>query len=346
MSDNLNESNYVVHILRGGAPDKVNLGGNKYVGIKHNNCNLVNFNEGKINDIINSGEYILPSDEGDIIYMNKSNILDQSSILLPQTKDNKIIDYNSFVKKNSKVYLDLFENTGIKYCVFKLYTVEELLDLINMNYHKKSDVVFSNCAIKTTTGSGSRGVFICSTEAYNKGWFNYHKHATVNDLLKIIDFAKSECKLGHDCKIMVQDLIPIDLLKVNVDFVIRDGKLLGYKWDLPETGSNFTNWNWCDIIHTNKTDEYMNKLVDYLVNDCGVYNAIMNFEGYMNADCTELYMVEFNWRYSNSTFESLAFDIDLVHQYLINEPFEFPKGSTRICRSWTPIKESDIKNFK
>lgn len=344
---NINECGipyYIVHMMRGGAPDKANLKSNVSL-IKHNNKNLRDFSLKEIKSIAKQGHYILPSDEGDIIYANKLREKDQSFILLPQTKNGKIIDYKSFVEKDSEVYSNLSYYTPFKYKKFEKYSIEDFKILLH-NQSPLSDFVFKEKAIKTTTGSGSRGVFVCSKEAFDKGWFNYHEYATLDDMYKILDFARSEKSQGHDCSIIVQDLIPVNYDKVNVDFVIRDGELLGYKWGIPEPGSNFTNWNWCKIIRNEATEDIMNSLSRYLIDKCGVYNAIMNFEAYSNPDDTrDIYMVEFNWRYSNSTFESLAFNTDFIKCYLENIKFGMPYGSTNVCRSWQAIKQEDINCF-
>ena len=334
--------------FRAGAPDKSKLF--HHANIKYhkvNGYNMADMDKELIDYWLGKGYWLLPADEGDIKIAN-SLYGDQSHIMLPQVKVStpegsvlKVIPY-SYVNKDSGVYKHLEEKTGMKYLKSKIMTVEEFEDFVSVYEDKPYEKIFEECAIKTTTGSGSRGVLVCSKYAFEHKMEYYHEYATYEDLQRIISFAKSEVEGGRDCKIMIQDLIPTNLVKVNCDFCIRNGKLLGYRWDIPEHGSNFTNWNWLTVVHNIPTDRWMKNITDYLINDCGIENAIMNFEAYQTTDLLELYMVEFNWRYSNSAFTSQAFNIDMVSCYVHNTPFSFPVGETSVLRYWQAATRSSF----
>lgn len=337
----------IVHLMRGGAPDKANLEVNGYDLVKHNNTNLRSMTYDRIKSLTDNNQYILPADEGDISFAN--NLPDDINIdyiLLPHVKVDgrtKVIDYK-YIQKCSKVYELISELSTVKYMPYEMLTVSEFEDKLDKEKY------FTNVALKTTTGSGSRGIFIANKKAYDMGLFNYHPVADRESLKSFIEFAKSE-EVNHGSKIMMQELVPIEYTKVNVDFVIRNGILLTYKWDLPEPGSNFTNWNWLKVVRNEWTNKVMAEISELLINKIGVTDAIMNFEAYQYIDYTDssknlLYMIEFNWRYSNSYFESFAFGDDLVRDYLENTKFVYPYGETAVVRSWKAVKESDLVNFK
>lgn len=317
-----------LHQLRAGAPDKVGLWNDgSYQFIKHDNCNLVDWSLKELQECKERGEFILPADEGDIKFINRYclKLPDQSFIMLPQEKDDNgnlvIIDYMKFIPKDCLVYKNVQAATGMKYAEFKSYTIEEFKNKDLYSDHR--------IAYKTTTGSGSRGVLLIDPNRVHLGW-KYREFLTKRDLDEFISFAEKE-----NCNIMMQELIPNDpkLTKVNCDFVLRDGKLLGYKWDKTDPEAVFTNWNFGWIVRTQYTDEMMNKIASYLTQQCGIVNAIMNFEAFSDFE-SETWLVEFNWRYSNSTFEGQAANIDLIGHYLRNEPFEFPEGFNKFSRYW------------
>lgn len=331
--------------MRGGAPDKFNLWTNgDYKLIHHDYCNLVNYKD-HINDLISmisSEEYILPADEGDIEFANelaeKYPNIDQTKILLPRD-GSKIINYNKFVPKDSIIYKKVNYYKNLKYEQAKIYSLEEFKNICN-----KLDPNY-RAAYKTTTGSGSRGVLLVDPDRLYLGG-KYISKLTKPDLDKLISFAEEENKT-HECKIMIQDLIPNepDLLKINVDFIIKDKKLLGYKWDETDHKAVFTNWDIGWFIKSDYTDKIMNDIANLLIKDSNITDAIMNFEAFSDMK-SKFYLVEFNWRYSNSMFEGQALHMDFIGNYLNNSTFEVPNGRHKFHRYWQCKLESDQSNFK
>jgi len=311
----------IIHRLRKGAPDKFNIA-TFCNEIGHDKCNLVNFTDEQIQEIVSKTEYILPADEGDILRANLlPKDINQQYILLPQTKEGRVIDYNIFVPKDSKIYEDISKETDIKYMSYIVVEPSELMT------HNRTD----RKAYKTTTGSGSRGVILVDPDRLYLGQ-KYREELTDEDIEQLIRFAYSE-----QCNIMVQDLIPNkpELFKVNVDFVIKDGKLLGYKWDEVNQLQQFTNWDNGYFIRNEFTDEILKQITLFLVKH-GIWNAIMNFEAFSN-NLSEIYLVEFNWRYSNSMFEWQALNIDPVYNYIENINFmdAIPMDSKlQFSRNW------------
>lgn len=336
-----------VAIMRSGAPDKALLGTestDKYQFIRYNGYNLNELSTEEIKDLINNDIYIFCSDEKDIEKANKivDEVPDQSKIILPLIKD-KVIPY-SYVDKDSDVYNTIEKDIGVIVPHKTVYSISEFEDkIVSPNKYNKG-YILTECAIKTTLGSGSRGVIICNKEAYDKKMFNYHEGATYDDLLKLVNYARDYDE--SSIKIIIQDLIPISTNKVSTNFVIRNGKLLGYMWQHPEKGSNFTNWNWEDMITNEHTDKYMNDIANWLINKYKITDAFMNFEAFVTDDFSKLYLVEFNWRYSNCTFASMAFGIDLLDCYLNNKEFRFPEGNHKVLRYWKAVRYEDIGFYK
>lgn len=333
----------IIHRLRKGAPDKGMIWTDgTYLEIGHNNCNLVDFNACLLDFIRTSGEYVLPADEGDIKWANiissKDPGCNQEFILLPQTVVGgkfKVINYDEFVPKDSQVYKELTKLTELKYPKCRQVSISNFEENCTLDYLNNQRVV-----IKTTTGSGSRGVYIIDpNRAYLGG--SFVDKLSQEQYNNFLDFAKSE-----KCEILLQEVIPFgnNLMKCNTDFVIRDGKLLGYKWDLVDQHQVQTNWDHFDVVRNEYTDKIMYQISNYLVS-LGVVNAIMNFESFSDLN-SETWMIEFNWRYSNSMFECQAFHVDLVGKYLRNEPFELPYGKHHCLRYWQCIKVEDIPNYK
>lgn len=308
-------SQFIINQLRAGSPDKANLWHYPfYTFTKLNHRNLVDYT----NKELVEGEYYLPADEGDIIHANKK--IDKKYhpyILLPQTKDGLIINYDEFVPKNAKVYKDLEKNTGIIYPKSKIMSVTTL---------RRDGNSITKGVLKTTSGSGSRGVYVIDEDRLHLGNKVVAK-MTDNDIESLINYAKSQ-----KAQIILQDLIPGNLEKVNIDFIIRNGKLLGYKWTVMNQSQQFTNWDNGYILVNKYTDGLMKKLTKYLVS-LGVHNAIMNFEAFSDNKATT-WMVEFNWRYSNSMFEFEAFNIDPIYHYLTNTSFKIPVGKHYFTRHW------------
>lgn len=333
----------IVHQMRAGAPDKAMLAHlNELDYIKHDFTNLVDVSVDDILDIGDAGQYILPADEGDIKYANqiKDKMIhlgfDQSFILLPCITDDEghkyIIDYNTYIPKDNELYQTIEEETGVKYAKFTSYSIDEFLSL-DLDRTEK-------CAYKTTTGSGSRGVLLIDPDRINLG-MKYRESLTDSDLNSFIEFARKE-----NCNIMIQDLIANDpnLLKINVDFAIREGNLLGYKWDIVNQSQQFTNWDNLTIIRNQFTDKIMKLISSHLVS-YGISDALMNFEAFSDMNSV-IWLIEFNWRYSNSMFECQAFDCDLVYNYINGIPFAIPFGEYKAIRYWQCMLYEDIPNYK
>lgn len=317
----------IVHVFRYGAPDKfMRWTDGSYDVSAHDNVNLVDLNDEAIFNMVKSNEFILPADEGDIKVANELIGIDQKYILLPQLKDGTIIEYDAYVPKHSIIYRQLSIYTDFRYMFFSVMNIG---DFLNKWTPESLNNLKSGVAIKSTTGSGSRGVIILDKKRAKYGG-SFTTKITQSQYDKFISFCKKE-----NCKIMLQNLIPMrdDLKKINVDFVIRNGRLLGYIWTVPNQTQLQTNWDNGYMTRTGYTDFMMDQLIDYLVNQCGIENAIMNFEAFSNMH-DEMILVEFNWRYSNSMFQAEAFGIDLVGQYLKNKYFKIPIGNHEFCRHW------------
>lgn len=330
-----------VHQLRGGAPDKIQAFHlPAFTKLIHRDfTNLVDMSDSEIVSLIGQGEYILPADEGDIkraneLYTN-GTLLNQTNILLPQVHTiagPRVIDYDQYVPKNSLVYEELSKGTSIKYMPYKVYSIEDFENLW-LDWDKPM-------AFKTTTGSGSRGVVLLDPERLHLGG-KYVEVLTMSMMTRFIDFAKSE-----KCSIMVQELIPNkkELTKVNVDFIIRDGRIISYKWDKTDPSAVFTNWNFGWFIRNKYTDSVMEEIQDLLCNKFKIKNAIMNFEAFSDLN-SETYLVEFNFRWSNSTFEYQAFGIDPIHVYFDNKIVELPFGEYKFSRYWQCCLYDSVNDY-
>jgi hypothetical protein len=336
-------SRFRIHQFRAGAPDKFNLIYDKFLikMYKHDNQNLVDWEDSKIVNYANCGDYMLPADEGDIRKCNNlkgGTTKVQSHILLPNT-GSYVIDYNEFVPKDSQFYVNLKKETGI---IYEDYSIFKNIDEFLKFYKEGTIWIPLDIAIKTVTGSGSRGV-ILNTKDPNRlrlgGKYCTIRHFNDPMMLSFIDFARKE-----NCRIMLQSFIPLDgLTKINVDFVIRNGKLLTYKWDVVDPSAVFTNWNWLYVLRNKYTDSVMKSLTKYIIG-CGIKNAIMNFEAFSdNEQVTHL--VEMNWRYSNSMFEWGAFDIDPLVCYLTNTAVPIPMGKYKLNRFWTAGSYDKLENY-
>jgi hypothetical protein len=326
--------------MRGGAPDKIGLWTDGSYGlIKHDHTNLVSWTEDKIKSIVSNYEYILPADVGDILYANKLSgsygNFDDSFILLPQINCGewycKIIDYNEFVPKNSTIYEQICNGQvkGVTYMPYRLFDVNNIKDYSELHeLVYEANLGYRKFALKSTTGSGSRGVWLIDSDRLHLGG-KYISKLGDKDFIEFVKFCKD-----NSAKAMIQELIPNDpkLTKVNVDFVIRDGKLLGYKWDKTDPTAVFTNWNFGWFTTTGYTDMIMKNISEFLL-ERGIWNAIMNFEAFTDYQ-SNLYLVEFNWRYSNSMFEGQAEGVDLIGHYLRGEEFKFPYEERKFVRYW------------
>lgn len=314
----------IVIQLRAGAPDKCGIWTDgSYELLKLDNINLVDFDTSDLLFCYHLGMYILPADEGDIYHINelKIGIIDpiDSLIMLPRSSSG-VINYDEYVPKDSSVYENLEKFTTIKYPKSETLTLDQFM----MSYSPDN---LSKCAIKTTTGSGSRGVWIIDPERAELG----HKCVSKLTDIQYKEFIQEAEK--QEGMVMIQELCPSELLKCNTDFVIRDGRLMGYKWDLVNQSQQFTNWDNGYFIRNKYTDKLMKKVVKYLVEECGITDAIMNFESFSDLESTT-WMIEFNWRYSNSMFETQAVRIDLISSYINKVPFELPEGYLKYIRYW------------
>lgn len=338
--------------MRSGAPDKIMLQTNPcYKMVKHDNTNLVDYSFKELKELLADGSMILPADEADILHANKlfnQGLTDQDGILLPQRFKSTgsgtiptlaVIDYKEFVPKNSKFYKELDGKTSAKYAKFTEYSTadfgELFLDEIN---------AMGRIAIKTTTGSGSRGVILIDPERVHLGG-KYVPALTHSVWKEFMKFAESEYeRTDGETRIIIQDLIPSNLLKVNVDFIIKHGKLLGYRWDEVNQSQQFTNWDNGTVVRNGYTDDVVCDIVCYLVDECGIENAIMNFEAFSD-ETSETWIVEFNWRYSNSMFTFEAFGIDPIWNYINDQSFEIPYGRHKFARYWRAMLYENIPGY-
>lgn len=310
-----------VHLMRGGAPDKIALAHSSYYNlVRHDNTNIVGMD---INDLLkftSDHNYILPADEMDIKAVNKLILnyeINQTHILLPQDPKGNIIDYNKFVPKDSKFYQDMIGHKGYLpiYPNFDRISIPRFIEWSENPDNRKLPV-----AIKTVTGSGSRGVKLIDKNCLHYGG-KYISELTDSDVDDLIEFAKSQ----GNCDLIIQDLIPfrqLGLKKVNVDIIMKHGSLLGYKWDEVDQHSLFTNWDQGYFRNNAYIQDLMNDF-EYHLNSHGIYNGLLNFEAFSNMKDTT-YLIEVNWRYSNSMFEWQAAGIDPIMSMLYELPCSIP----------------------
>lgn len=330
----------VVHQMRGGAPDKIQLAYNQdsYHLVHHDFVNLISYDEDQV-ESLRENEYILPADEGDIEIANQMSSYCNSRILLPKEGNGLVIDFNRYVPKDSEIYEQIaqgvLKDTGLtypKYTTKNFYRShpDELLEFVGNR----------KVAIKSVTGSGSRGVILIDEDRLHLGG-KYRKSLTYEDAKDLVDYSTHQC-----CDLMFQDLIPdkANLMKINVDFVIRGGDLLGYKWDEVAHDSVFTNWNYGWFIRNEYTEKFMKELTLFLVAS-GVTDAIMNFEAFSDNE-SETHLVEFNWRYSNSMFEWQSIGEDPIDAYLNNRKMKPTPGSrTKFSRYWQCKLYDDVPSY-
>lgn len=343
----------IVHQMRGGAPDKIQLYHKENVGLIHHDfCNLVDYNRDELSAILDKGEYILPADEGDISHVNsldaEKSLKHQELIMLPLTarkggRVKKVITYKDFVPKDSKVYSNLSQKTRFKYMPFRVYSTEEAEKFMKACIGKGI-----KAAYKTATGSGSRGVLLVDKDRLYLGG-KYVEDLTAENVEEFINFAKSQnFEDQKGTRVLVQDLIPNDpsLHKINVDFFIRESRLIGYKWTETDPTAVFTNWNWGTFVRNGWTDDTMYELANFLTRFCFITDAFMNFEAFYDR-AGRIYMVEFNWRYSNSTFEYQAFGVDPIYNYINNIDFleAIPNGRYKFSRYWQCKLYENVDNY-
>lgn len=308
-----------VHLMRGGAPDKIALAHSSYYEvIKHDNTNIVGMSHDDLSKYTEDSNYILPADEMDIKAVNNlSGDIIQRHIILPQYKNGQVIDYNKFVPKDSDFYQDLVELRDYMpiYPCPTTMSLEKFMEWSKNPHNRELSV-----AIKTVSGSGSRGVKLIDRNCLHYGG-KYIPELTDADVEDIVEFSKSQ----NNCDIIVQDLIPFNKLglkKVNVDLVMSRGHLLGYKWDEVDQRSLFTNWDQGYF----RDNDYIRLLManfSVFLAEHGVYTGMLNFEAFSNMKDTT-YLVEVNWRYSNSMFEWQAVGIDPIMCLLFGLPCSIP----------------------
>lgn len=343
----------IVHQMRGGAPDKIQLYHKENIGlIHHDYCNLIDYNRDELSSILNKGEYILPADEADIAHVNKleaeKTLKNQEFILLPLTlkkgrKLKKVIDYNKFVPKDSDVYAQLSSKTRFKYMPYKSYSIAQAEELMKSRIGKEIPAAY-----KTATGSGSRGVLLVDKNRLYLGG-KYVQDLNLSNVAEFINFAKTQTfEKSNETRILVQGLIPNDpgLHKINVDFFIRNSRLIGYKLTETDPAAVFTNWNWGYFHRTIWTDEMMQELTAFLTQSYSITDAFMNFEGFYDR-IGRIYMVEFNWRYSNSTFEYQAVGVDPIYNYINDIDFldAIPIGHHKFSRYWQCKLYENVDNY-
>lgn len=310
-----------VHLLRGGAPDKIALAHSPYYKlVKHDNTNIVGMSLEDLCKYTEGNNYILPADEMDIKAVNEVNgnpDVDQSHILLPQDLLGNVINYDKFVPKDSNFYRSLANPKG-NLPIYPQTTRMSISQFIE--WSNDPDNACKLVAIKTATGSGSRGVKLVDESCLNYGG-KYIPKLTKSDVNDIVEFAASQ----NNCDILIQELIPfrqLGLKKVNVDIVMKHGNMLGYKWDEVDQHSLFTNWDQGYFRDNCYIKELMNNF-EYHLRNHGVCHGLLNFEAFSNMKDTT-YLVEVNWRYSNSTFEWMAAGIDPIMCLLFSHPCSIP----------------------
>lgn len=330
----------IIHQMRGCAPDKIQLAYNQdsYRLVHHDFTNLVSYEENQV-ESLRENEYILAADEGDIKFANQLSDYCNSRILLPKSGDNRVIDFNKYVPKDSKIYEQVAR--GVLKDIGLTYPKYITKDFCKGNPDELIELVGNRrVAIKSCTGSGSRGVLLIDKDRLYLGG-KYRESLTYEEAEDIINYSTHQ-----DCNLIIQDLIPdkSNLMKINVDFVIRDGELLGYKWDEVAHDSVFTNWNYGWFIRNEYTEKFMKELTLFLTAS-GVTDAIMNFEAFSDNE-SETHLVEFNWRYSNSMFEWQSIDEDPIDAYLNDRKMKPTPGSrTKFSRYWQCMLYDDVPSY-
>lgn len=319
------ENKVRIYQLRGGAPDKFKLSTSDRIKLVHvDHSKLSDFSVKELASMKKWNEYILPADEGDIAYATKFNGFTITDCILLPKMGNRVID-PKIVNKNSPIYTVVSHNK----ITYMSYLVEsdkdKVWDLLNTS---------PTVALKTLTGSGSRGVLLKDKSRLHLGG-KYREHITGEEFEDFWKYYEDQVEITGTEGVMLQKLIPNDpkLRKINVDFVIRGGELLGYKWDETDPDAVFTNWNWGYFVRTPFTDDIMTEVV-YKLTDFGITDAIMNFEAFTDHKSI-VYLVEFNWRYSNSMFEWQAIGEDPLDAYIFNRKMMMPPlGRTKFSRYW------------
>lgn len=321
--------------MRAGAPDKFRMftSGN-YELIKRNGVNLTSYSVYEIN-ILSPEDYVVSTSEDDIKYIfdNASTIKKevQRRLFLPCTSEG-IIDYYRFVPKDSEFYKGIMEGkTMFTYPLKHSFTIEEFKEWYPNHLGPGKFV------IKVQKGSGSRGVAVINKDREPQvGAREQYKELTEDIAQNIIHWATIA-----DCKILIQELAYRDLnqeRKYNLNFMIKNKKLLLYKINLPDNDS--TNYDHAVFYRSEWSDRLVNSVVDYMVNDLGIEEGLFGIDGYTNFDDFTT-MLECNWRHENSFFEFEALGIDFLDAYLFPEKYSMdmiPFGETPFIRYWRCAK--------
>lgn len=301
----------LVYLARGGAPDKMTQGDTYHKNVRILPVDQLNLYSMSVDDLnwflvtlVGDGSYFVPADERDIKVAN--DLVDHVSmnhIILPKTTGGKILNHDDISKFN---VMTKWIKGG--YAV-ELGDVRKTPTLLPKKFSKSE---FTGVACKSSYGSGSREVLIADP---NRSKFGL---PFVDQITKK-DYDRLKKMDSEDNPVYLEQLIPYKwgIQKVNVDFIIKGGQLKFYKFDLVESGALTTNWNHGTWVRDKYTDKIMKTVVRFLTKEMGVRDAVMNFEAFM--DTHEFYLVEFNWRYSNSMFETEAIGINMIDLYFDKE---------------------------
>lgn len=327
-------------MMRGGIPDKPMLWTDRsYRLIKHNFTDMQDYSQEELTNMFNNDEYIMPIVESDLQYANelqRKGLVPRGHIIATSDEEGNIVHFDDFVPKDSEFYQGLTENTLFTYPKTTSYEIDEFIKASPKLYGCNSPVV-----IKVAVGGGSRGVVVCNPDHYVENTREQVTSISGANIDEVVKYAKK-----NSCRILVQDLCRTDLEKYELQIVMREGRLLCYKWDHADNPS--TNWDHGTLIRTKYTDVVVDSLVKYLLS-LGVYNAFIGMDGYTNyVDYTDL--IEVNWRYENCTFTWEAIGVDPISAYIHNinrndiMPYTDNKGIPYV-RYWRCALDKDIPDY-
>lgn len=323
--------------FRAGAPDKFRqFTSGEYVLIKLNNKNLVDLS---LDDLSKLDEetYLLSTSELDIPYAATLPLNIQKRCMLPQTAEG-IIDYDKFVPKCSEFYYGLEDHTEFYYGLMRIFDPKDF-DII---YDRIATL--DKYALKVAKGSGgSRGVIVINSERIPQGNAREQYQTLTQELVdNVIKVAKE-----YDSPIILQHLgYPNlnDYRKYCAEYILRNGKLVVYKWEEPVGDS--TNYDHLTIIRNEYTDKMIEQLSNYMLS-LGITDGIFGIDGYTNyADFCSI--CEQNWRQENCLFEFEALGLDFIEMYLHPEVdwlSKVPYGEHKVIRYWRAAI-FDINNGK
>jgi len=331
---------YKIYQFRAGAPDKYRMWTNgQYELIKIDGCNLKDYPL-EVIDHLDNQTYCICTSEDDIKYASQLKSSMQQRLFLPLS-NGKLINYDDFVPKDSKFYQGILnQKTDFYYPLIDSWTVSQFVDNINELRSNSPKLV-----LKVQKGSGSRGVYVINNERQPQAG-SREQYTELTDYLinELINYA-----VESDSNILIQTLAYRDLsidTKYNCNFMIRNGKLLLYKWNKPDNDS--TNYDHAIFIRNEFTDSVINSLVNYMVNDCGVTDGLFGVDGYTDYK-NYISMIETNWRHENSFFEFEAYGIDFIDAYLNPDKYNMdwiPFGEYPFIRYWRCSMFNPIKNIE